>query len=421
MPETLGYPQGGFEPDAIAPMPGVPGMAGGRETCGEDGGPCQGGPCGPCEGGACCDDLLALFGALPLHDRLYFHGDALVWWTKSADVPPLATGDPDGTQTVSKFGVLGEAGTTTLFPAGGGGVDLGARAGSRFTLGYWLCPCEDSGIEATYLALGGHSLDFSASNVTDPILARPFFNVLTNAQDSFPVAFPSQYTGNVDIAVGNELASLELLYRRAMLKEGDFRLDFLAGYRYGWFSENLFVGETLTATAPPVAGPVTYLDRFSADNRFNGVEMGFDMQTRAYRWSLDMAWKLAMGDTFSRVFVEGRTNGLPVGGILALPSNMGTFEQNNFSVIPELDLTLGYDITPRLKVTVGYSFFYWSQVGRPGNQVDTNLNPNQFPGQVPPPSGPASPPPEKLGLGNATFATTDFWAQGLNFGINYQF
>ena len=76
----------------------------------------------------------------------------------------------------------------------------------------------------------------------------------------------------------------------------------------------------------PVAGPITYLDRFSADNRFNGVEMGFDMQTKSYRWSLDMAWKLKAWVTrFAEVLIEGRTNGLPVGGILALPSNMGTF------------------------------------------------------------------------------------------------
>ena len=274
-------------------MHGGPGMPGGCETCGEDGGPCNG-PCGAYEGGPCCDDLFGLFRALPLHDRLYFRGEALLWWAKSADMPPLATTSPADTPA-AEAGVLGQATTTVLF---GDGVDLGAAPALVLPSATGSAPAQESGIEATYLGLGGHSLDFTGTPGT--YLLRPIVNLTPGAanygqNDVMPVAYPGgPYAGNLAISFGNELASIELLYRRAMFREGDFRLDFLAGYRYGWFSENLFIDEQFDFTGPP-QDIQTYHDRFSADNRFNGAEFGFDIQTRSYRWSLDMAWKLALG------------------------------------------------------------------------------------------------------------------------------
>jgi hypothetical protein len=97
------------------------------------------------------------------------------------------------------------------------------------------------------------------------------------------------------------------------------------------------------------------------------------------------------------------------GGLLAQTTNIGTYEQNTFSIMPELGVTLSYDITCRLRASVGYTFLYWNNVARPGDQIDRNLA--QLPPEPPVPGGgPAF-----------AFRTTDFWAQGMNFGLAYTF
>jgi hypothetical protein len=85
-------------------------------------------------------------------------------------------------------------------------------------------------------------------------------------------------------------------------------------------------------------------------------------------------------------------------------------------VVPELGLKLGYQITPNIKFTVGYSFLYWSEVVRPGDQINPFVNSNflaprsSFPGGVPGPQAP-------------TFVgkTTDFWAQGVSLGLEFKY
>ena len=84
---------------------------------------------------------------------------------------------------------------------------------------------------------------------------------------------------------------------------------------------------------------------------------------------------------------------------------------------PEVALSIGYRITPAATVYVGYSFLYASDVARPGEQINRNINPTQTVsyGNDPPvnPQGPAQP--------TFAFNTTDFWAQTLTVGINYRF
>ena len=63
-----------------------------------------------------------------------------------------------------------------------------------------------------------------------------------------------------------------------------------------------------------------------------------------------------------------------------------------------------------LELTMGYSFIYWSDVARAGDQIDFAINPTQITGTL---TGPAR--PEFL------FDTTGFMAQGLHFGLEYNF
>ena len=62
-----------------------------------------------------------------------------------------------------------------------------------------------------------------------------------------------------------------------------------------------------------------------------------------------------------------------------LPSNIGTFHKDAFSVVPEVDLTASYHLNEHVRLFAGYDFLYWSSVVRPGRQIDRTLDETEIP------------------------------------------
>jgi hypothetical protein len=102
------------------------------------------------------------------------------------------------------------------------------------------------------------------------------------------------------------------------------------------------------------------------------------------------------------------------GGLLAMPTNIGSYSQSKVTVIPELDFQVGYQLSQRWRFTIGYSLLYWSNVVRPGNIIDPVINPNQFP----PPKGTTL-----VGPAQPAFAwnTADLFIQGANLGLEFRY
>ena len=48
-----------------------------------------------------------------------------------------------------------------------------------------------------------------------------------------------------------------------------------------------------------------------------------------------------------------------------------------FSILPSLEVKLGYAFNPRTRVIVGYDLWAWDQVVRPGDQINRNVNLSQ--------------------------------------------
>ena len=237
------------------------------------------------------------------------------------------------------------------------------------------------------------------------------------------MAYPGVESGTLGIMLQNKFNSLDMVIRKAFVRESDYRADFLFGFRYARFAENLTVNSQSTTTAGSgitPAGTVTNIsDFFGASNQFFGGDLGVATHSRRGRWSVDLQCKVALGYSQCSASVLGQTtttvpSQAPVvyqGGLLALPTNIGSYNLDGFGVIPELGATLEYQLTRRLSTTFGYRFVYWSRVARPANQVDLNINPSQFPpGQL---TGAAAPQFQSV--------ITDFWTQGLTGGLKYQF
>src|SRR5262249_15174735 len=82
-----------------------------------------------------------------------------------------------------------------------------------------------------------------------------------------------------------------------------------------------------------------------------------------------------LGSTAEVVDVAGSTVIAPPGqvptvgngGLLAQPTNSGHFSRDQFAVVPEVGINVGYQVTEHLRAFVGYSFLYWSNVARPGD------------------------------------------------------
>jgi len=360
--------------------------------------------------------------AVPPTRRLYARAESLLWWLSAESVPPLVTSSPLGTPPVDA-GVLGRPGTSILF--GGDSVNGGVRAGGRAVLGWWL----DSGsrLEGEWFGLSSLESSFRQSSDENAILARPFYNLHTAAQDSLLVAYPGLFQGHVGAEVHSSFlgAGIHSLQNLTFSQHGnDFskRIDVLYGFRYLGLYGNLDVDSSATVvdqSSPLVGTVLTTKDSFRASNSFFGVNFGAAIERRSRRWHLVTTGRLGIGGTAERVTITGNTAvAFPgasatdySGGLLALPTNMGSYSHGAFALVPQLELKLGFDLTSKLRVTCGYDLIYWSRVVRPGNQISTFVNPTQAAGQP------------LVGVPGPLFELreTDLWVQGVSTGLEYRF
>jgi hypothetical protein len=171
-------------------------------------------------------------------------------------------------------------------------------------------------------------------------------------------------------------------------------------------------------------------DLFIAQNNFYGGQLGIRGEYCRNRWLAQATAKVALGDIQEQVTINGSTrtnliNGpnTPLldysGGIFAQPSNIGTHSRNCFGVLPEADFTLAYQVCSWARASVGYSFLYLNNVARPGDEINRSLNVTRIPFNTDP-AGPALRPtgPQQPAF---NFSGSDFWAQGLNFGLELRF
>jgi hypothetical protein len=353
----------------------------------------------------------------------------LLWWIKGGSVPPLVTTGPPVTG-----GVLGAPGTTTLF--GGDHDNRNPISGARFNLGYW---CNDSiGIGANYFFLGQRSNNFTANSsgaAGSPVLSRPFFNVISGLPDVQVVAFPGLASGTIQTSSNSSLqgAGLNLFYNLCCqpaccptdccqtdcCRGTSYRLDLFAGARWLQLNEDLVVTEQVTDLATGTM--FTVVDRFETRNNFYGGQIGARAEWQRGRCFVNLLGAVALGTTHQEVRISGTTiitqpgaaPSVQQGGLLALPTNIGTYSRDRFSVVPEIGVNVGCQVTNRLRVFAGYTFLYWSNVVRPGDQIDTTINPTQLPSAAGPGTliGPARP--------AFAFHETGFWAQGINVGVQF--
>ncbi|WP_345683887.1 BBP7 family outer membrane beta-barrel protein [Novipirellula caenicola] len=357
-------------------------------------------------------------------DRLWIRGEYLYWEASGMDTPPLATTSPDGTPQASA-GILGESGTTVLF--GNGELNDGGHSGFRGRAGFWITPQGSFAIEGEYFGLFGDGDSYAAAGDGTPILARPFFDTTTNREAAQLVSYGNVVSGALRIDSDTDLQSAMVNVRAALMPtymgynsgEPD-RVDWIIGYRNLQLEDRLSFSESLSSQVVGEPDTTVRSEQFHTENRFNGLQLGMIHQATFDRAWLESTMRVAVGTNSQRVNISGSTtltdNGVAEsypGGLLTQTSNIGSYREDEFTMIPELGVTLGVRVTSWLHATVGYSLLYFPNVVRAGDQIDPTVNSNLIPEPSTPVTGSRRP--------QYRFVETDYWAQGIHFGGQLQF
>jgi hypothetical protein len=368
---------------------------------------------------------------------VWVNADYLLWSMRGMHVPELVTSGPGPAAGVAPSatdsGGPGEPSTTILF--GDENINDRIRSGGRVQFGWWLNCCQTVGVEGEYFGLGQASTHYRIWSDGDPIVSRPFFDASAGDAPAIEsVAAPRTSPDSIDGAVGVEsrtrLQGAAARLRFALCR-GDacwndccctgetfhdsYRSYFTLGYRFLRLDDRLGISEQLTSTVSEEQGAFLIEDNFATTNQFNGCELGLEFEWRRNAWSFELTPRISLGDTYETGEVDGFTrttdpNGtrtLTQGGLLTkVGTNIGSHAQSKFAVVPEVTLTLGYQMTQHTRATVGYNFLAWTNVARAGDQIDL---------QTTSPGDPAVPPHPQY-----PFQTTSFWAQGLDFGLEFR-
>lgn len=366
--------------------------------------------------------------------------EGLYWWEKGQPLPPnlVTMGAPSDRYP----GALGQPNTQVVF--GPNTLGYGGFIGVRAFAGMWLDPDQNLGFETTGFVLENRN---SIVNVDAPAGGYPLLALRFDEPGGVPNAFKlsapalpgsnmNAYNGGVTLQTSSQFWGGEDNLLHTLYYSRQLRLVALAGLRYLELSEQLNIqtntstldNSTLSflGTSHPMATQAT-TDAFRTRNQFYGGQLGLRGDYFYHQFFLRVGGTLALGDGDEVSEVAGITNfqyrnGLPLkapGGLYALPSNSGQFRHDDFSIVPAAQVKGGVLLAPWCRVTFGFDFLYWSRVLRPGNQIDLTVDPREVPTNmstnVPYQAGIVTTAPRPM------TNPSDFWVQGLTFGLELTF
>ncbi len=284
---------------------------------------------------------------------------------------------------------------------------------------------------------------------------------------------------------GGEANAILNLYRSAPQSNMGYSLSVAGGLRYLKFSDDVeiltnsnlsiggvasinnqtFVGGTTSNTVVTTTGifplitttttttnntstvNTQIVDHFRARNEFYGGNLGLFQYFNYGRWNVGLTTKLALGDMQQLIDISGvsnvaiqntqvintainppgafntinssttsstTSNNVASGGILATSNIIGHKRRDDFAAIPEVNLKIGYEITPAVTIFGGYSMTYISRVVRSGDLISGNSSPALQPTNA------AFGTPSVVNQQNL-LPRSDFWIQGLTFGLNIRY
>lgn len=362
--------------------------------------------------------------------RYWVRAEYLAWRIRGSYLPPLAE-----VSSISPSPFVGE------ILIGGRTVNPGNSYGGRITAGLWLNRSRTVGLEASYFYLGPRSINQLASGsgegslipggASSPTIIRPYTSA-TFFTPPMILASPFLARGSLAASLAGHLQGAEINSVYDLGERRGFRLRLLGGFRFLDFKERLTLIENILHNFAGTLGDgselfYTITDEFGTRNRFYGGQGGAQTEFKRGRLSLEFSGKVALGGTRQLANVGGSTiillrNNIgsvtSVGGFLALETNIGRYERSRFAFLPEAKAAVGYRLVGNLEAFAGYDLLFSSRVARPSDQIDLTINWVRVPffrSTIQPGhnEGPVRP--------AFSFRDSNFWAQGMTFGLRLGF
>jgi hypothetical protein len=181
-------------------------------------------------------------------------------------------------------------------------------------------------------------------------------------------------------------------YRHNLHCGPNTRLDLLAGYRFAFLQDELYLGE------PPDGSSDQFLNnRLAVSNWFNGGQIGIAGEYRGEGWYASGTAKVALGAVTSDVCATGLfvgTEGSNAAGGFTRLAALGAASASQFAVLPTVSVQLGKQVREHGRFFVGYTFQYLNRVAR----LSDVTNPT-----------------------NTSLTLTDFWIQSFNLGFELRY
>ncbi len=398
---------------ALAPAGGVPAPAAPAPFTVTEVTPPPGGP----------DPMAALAGEPDTYGgpRVWGSVDYLIWYVRTQAAPDLIQSVPSATALASVNGGtnLPPGSTQSIFPGSNGRIDFGASSGVRGTVGFAF---DRIGVEVSGFALERNSTGASASNNGFPFaIAQMYTSAGTGQNTSLYASLPGEYSGGAYADADTRFWGVDGNVRvpwYALLADTN---NALAGVRYLDLREGLDVG---SRSVFPDGTALSVRDTVRTRNEFFGGQVGLASRYGAIErgLGLDSLLKFGMGGVRQQATLTGSNSfsvpGLPTdtanGGLYVQPSNAGTHTRTKFAVSAEYDLNLTYNFSRAAQVYVGYSVIYLSSVLRPASTLDLTINDSRV-------RYVATPAMSNSARPAFNFGDSDFVAQGVNFGVKFQY
>jgi hypothetical protein len=352
-------------------------------------------------------------------NKLWCDVEYLLWFTKDNQLPPVLT---QGSTSDTNPGALGQPGTNILY---GGDVGNGLRSGVRIRGGYWFGDDHLFGVDDTVFILAPTTNTFTDSSGANTLLALPYTDVILKQPGATILSYPGQSAATFTASVKNFLYGGDTDLRMVLCRTSWVQASVMAGIRYLQLDESLDITTDVTspATNPIPGAGIVASSAFSTKNEFYGGQIGSNVAFFYRSFFLDLNAKLAFGANFESAGINGNTQVNVPGinpltyptGTLALPSNIGSYSHTVFTVVPEGMLNLGYQFNKYVRATIGYTFLYTTHALRPGDVLDTSLNPTV--------ASHALFGTPVVGASRPVYPGTDsnFWAQGATAGLEFRY
>jgi hypothetical protein len=266
------------------------------------------------------------------------------------------------------------------------------------------------GVEGEAFFLERDSTHFRATSEGTQLLAIPYTDSVTDLPASNIIAGSGSKGSLSGGFVGYSRIQFygQQLNLVGVLADGAAgRVEVLAGIRFLQMQDR-FDLDTASYVLPAQTTLFGLENHFRTHTNFYGGQLGLRGILDRGPWSVKLRGLMAMGsdDQWVRVFgaaVEETplTRTVEGSALFVQDSNRGTFQRTVYDMVFEAGVNLSFQATRHINLFAGYTFLWWLNPIRAGDQVDTVINAGA--------GGPARP--------LVPFREDSFWAHGINAGV----